>query len=343
MKSSLIKYIVIVLTVVFSSCEKVIDFDGKIPDPMLVVNCVIVPDSVITVHLTRSKFFLSKSYEFTNVENATVNMYINNSELEELKYIGDGVYQSAKTAKANDIVKITAEKAGLNSVESEVVVQPMITILSVDTTWVSTEYTGPIYDSLYNEIGKSTYAKVNVRVRFKDDGNEQNYYQLFVQKRTTDYYKVKTGEIYEQVLYNSWDIEYDDVVFGNTQSETDILGLSGNALNRSFSDELFNGKEYSLSFSTMGSKTEYFDGKTPTDKPAGKEDIEISLNRLSKSYYLYLRSANASMNVDFFSEPVQVYSNVKDGLGILGSYTTTFNQFYLGEFLGYSGGYYGNY
>ncbi len=320
------------MIVAFSSCEKVIDFDGKIPEPLMVVNCIVSPDSLISVHVTKSRFFLSNSYEFENVEDAKVVLVLNDSLQEELEHIGNGIYESKFIPKPNDKIHIYVQSAGLKETESTLIVQPKIDIISVDTTWVKIEYVNPIYDGLNNEIGTRKFIKVNVKIRFKDDDNEKNYYQLFVQKKITEYFKINNGEIFEQQLYNQWDIEYDDVVFGNTQSESDIFGQSSSNINRSFNDDLFNGKEYTLSFSTITSVSEYDEGKVPDYKPASREDLEITLNHLTKDYYLYILTANAAMNVDIFTEPVQIYSNINNGLGIFGNCTPVFTSFYLGEY-----------
>jgi V/A-type H+-transporting ATPase subunit B len=51
--------------------------------------------------------------------------------------------------------------------------------------------------------------------------------------------------------------------------------------------------------------------------------IQVQLQNISPSYYLYLKTfSEYSNSIDFFSEPIQVFSNVSGGIGIFGAYSS---------------------
>ncbi len=134
-------------------------------------------------------------------------------------------------------------------------------------------------------------------------------------------------------------ISQDDVVFGNN-SGLEPLETSTFSYFLEFSDELFNGKQYGLRVSFNSHSAEYFDEKETDYGPGYPNGVEVKqpikqelvffLQSISKSYYLYLRTRSASMNmIDFLSEPVQIYSNVNGGIGIFGSYATAISRIEL--------------
>jgi len=322
MKSKIVIYTAFVLISLLSSCEKTIDFNGKVPDPQLVMNCIALPDSTITVNLTKSKFFLSSSQDFTTVDNAIVTATINDTLKVNLTNTGNGNYVSGIIPKPNDKVRIDASAPSLESVWAEVNVQPKMTIISIDTTWVKIDnsYSYPIYNLTGDSIiGNAYNAEVKIKIKFQDNATEQNYYRL----------NVSNGLNYRSG-YSSYGsgysgVEFDDIVFGNTTQQGSILDIvSGTYGNNCFTDELINGKEYSLSIKSTTTHNIYLPGKKAGGDIVSKNELIIDLQQLSKSYYLYIKTKDASMASNpLFSEAVQIYTNIKGGMGILGTYTSS--------------------
>ena len=52
-------------------------------------------------------------------------------------------------------------------------------------------------------------------------------------------------------------------------------------------------------------------------------EVFVSLQSISEEYYYYLKSRGASGKDDFYSEPVQILSNIKGGIGFMGAYSTS--------------------
>ena len=323
MKFKIFIYTSLLIFSLLCSCEKTIDFSGKIPNPQLVLNCAVTPDSTIVVNLTKSKFFLSNNQGFTTVDNAVVSVTINDLVSDNLKNIGNGNYVSKITAKPNDKVKINASATSLESVSAEVTIRPKITIISVDTLWSSIDnsYNYPIYNLTRDSIiGNTYYWELRLKIKFQDNSNEQNYYRL-IATANQNYYNP----------YNSYDsygnsgFEFDDIVFGNSSKNGSIIDiLSSTYGNNCFSDELINGKEYSLSIKTNIMRNVYISGKKPKTDLQSNDSLTIDLQQLSKSFYLYRKTKDASTSTNpLFSEPVQIYSNITGGMGILGSFTSS--------------------
>lgn len=171
-------------------------------------------------------------------------------------------------------------------------------------------------------IGYLAYGKVDFKINFKDDPDVENYYLLnIVTKRDRyDFDKEMTGT--DGGVY---DFEYNDIVFDNKNTES---LLPKNSFLPIFSDALINGKDYSLLLTQPKiEKTFLFQGeeikKGYAMKPRPSWAVEryiISLSSISKDYYLYLKTVEAHRNmIPVFSEPVMIHSNIKNGVGIVGS------------------------
>ena len=99
-----------------------------------------------------------------------------------------------------------------------------------------------------------------------------------------------------------------------------------------FSDQLFNGKEYELDFFLPNSMP-YKLIQADTLK-GGFYWIYVELQSLSKDVYLYIKSIDGADNITngLFNEPYQVYSNIKNGIGIWGTYSSSIDTLKVGVY-----------
>lgn len=300
---------------IFASCEKVIEFKGEFVKPLLVVNGFITPDSAIKVQISKSRFFLSKEeMTFDKVTDAKVSLYINNGFVKTIAHTENGMYISTIKPLAGDIVRIKVEKEGETTVETETTVPLKVYITKVDTLSVKVvnENSSGNYFSGYENI------ETKMLVNFNDAPNERNYYRLTMQ--TITHYEDRT-------VKGSGYISSDDIVFGGTLSNPlDEGSISTRYFE--FSDDLFNGKAYALKITnnrmeyknTEDESNKDDDDPTQSKTPINTEYV-LQLQSISRDYFFYLRSLNANSNSsEFFSEPVQIHSNVNNGIGIWGSY-----------------------
>jgi hypothetical protein len=304
----------------FFSCEKEIQFKGEVVEPKMVVNGFLSPDSTVMIHLSASRFFLSNEYDFRNINDAVVLLWKDGVIVEVLRSVGDGHYVGDYYPKVGDKLRIMATAPGFDDIDCETEIVPPPAIQAVDT--LSTRFEVNDYWDGYGQeevIGYYGYEGYDLTVRISDPPHVSNYYRLFLYIR--NYYS--DGNYYDEDVW----FESDDLVFGSLSGD---LFESEENRNDVFSDELFDGSEYRLKlnyehyFSVDNSS--WYEEEYPNPKLIRRE-LNVELQGLSRSLYLYLKSRSASENGDdlggFFSEPVQIFSNVNGGIGVLGSYTRT--------------------
>ena len=305
----------------FAACEKEIDFTGKVTDSEIVISSFITPDSVIKAQVSESRFFLNDDYLFKPIENAVVSVYVNGTLRENMQHQSNGIYKASFKPMVGDIVKLIAKVSSMKDLSCETdIVQPS-ELIQLDTisTWTGSK---PILDTITtttNNVsstqivvkGKYRFRTINFTLTFKDNLTAKNYYRLVVDKTTVNSTKVNIN--YEYSL--------DDIISGNTKEVVPgPPSTLGKNLYHVFSDEMINGTQYPLIFSMKDTITVYDPAYA---RPLPIKTIHVDLQNTSKSFYLYLKTldAKASAN-ELFSEPIQIYTNVVGGIGILGSYTS---------------------
>jgi len=312
MKSFKILLSIIFTILAFASCEKEIQFRGEITDPQIVVNSFITPDSVISAQVSESRFFLNSETTFRNIENADISLFVNDTFKERLNHTNNGIYKGTYKPIAGETITLKVLVPSKAEVSCKTGVESQTEIIKVDVTGSSiVENNGTSSAIFPNELTEETSNRnIKFTLTFSDEANKQNFYRLVVTTRTH----------YLNEYQDDYNFSFDDIVSGNSNENSvgPPTSLSSNAYNV-FSDELFNGKQYSLKFSIDENK--YYYGEEQTNS---KKEVYINLQSISKGYYLYLKTRDASNDSNgFFSEPIQIYNNVEGGIGILGSYTSS--------------------
>lgn len=168
-------------------------------------------------------------------------------------------------------------------------------------------------------FGKDTAQGYTINFDWKDFGNEKNYYKVWGELRYDA--EIPTGTK-ENVVYRR------RRGFGYLDLNNDFSGDS-----RYFNDDERNGAEikiinarllFSKSFSCFGEdfRADCYPHRIIKDSD---KEFTIEVSNITKELYDYqnsLRSFNQNSN-NPFSEPSPVYSNIKNGLGIFGSYNAT--------------------
>lgn len=144
-------------------------------------------------------------------------------------------------------------------------------------------------DSVYLDTAGFPIGQITVRML--DDGSAENYYRIKL------FY-------YERVL--------DDFVELPIDSEDPLVNQFASNIDGGvvFSDATFNGNRRDVFF------------KTPFGYGQDSPKFMVLKEHLSKDYYLYVTSLSRYQNTGstLFQEPVFVFSNVKNGLGICSGY-----------------------
>ena len=325
-------FCILVVGFILISCERDVEFNGEVINPLVAVNSFVTPDSSITAYISMSRFFLKDSIAYRNVNNAEVNLWVNGALKEKLNLDSIGIYRGFYKPTISDKLKLTVEIPQMKQVSATTSFIDAPVILSVDTQKIIISKEILRYSSGDTMLVKNNY-KVNYKLKFADNGSQENYYRLIVRKVSFEGvwngYTNKVDTLIDGKSPQYSDFDFTDVVSGNTTdplsdgSTSPVAMLMSNANNvyYVFSDDVFNGKTYTLQFSTNITKN-------IKDIKYGflsdiKHEVYISLQSISEDYYLYLKTRGASNSTNFFSEPVKIHNNITNGVGILGSYTNS--------------------
>ena len=295
------------MATLLASCEKTIDFSGEIIDNKTPV-MISLPetDSTWTVRLTNSRFFLS-SGSITTIDNATFSLEVNGQQMgNSATNLGKGMYQMGYIPRSGDTITLNVMIPNRGELKAGCRIPARPTISEISFDWDTTTYIYP-YDE---DTTRYSYGDVKVKFIISDPGNEKNYYMLRLAQRRMEY--SYSGDDY---TWGDWYYHYltveDNVLFNpNISNEIIEIGDAENEGNSIlFTDERINGKDHQIAFSFYYNSQDNY-------------QYRLEFYSLSRDSYYFFKSRKAAENQDdltgIFSEPVQLYTNVDGGIGILG-------------------------
>jgi len=329
-RKRMMTYIPALLIMAFlaGSCETIIKFRGDGGDPRIVIYTLLHSDSLIKVSVAVSHAVFDEKYEVEQITNAVVRVYRDGVLLETLDYVPPvpvPEYQPAIThsryvSEVNRPVpgstyKIEVEVPGLTTASGSAMLPDPVPIIRIDTTFVISEW------------GE---RQMEVKIKFLDPAGTENLYRLTARGISGVYYGPKE-EPYSPlmpVMVTDEDLSYgasDEPLITPNQGD-DIFGMELYNNYTLFTDELISGKEYSL--------TMHFYYKAPDTDYYEFDHTYFMLNTLSRDLYLYLQSlsAQAQTRDNFLAEPVLVYTNITNGLGVVGAISTGKDSLKIGDY-----------
>jgi len=278
----------------FPSCEKGEDIvDFPIKDPELVVNAMFTPGKPFEFQISRSLSVLDNA-DLGNLPDATIYLYEDGIPIDTItEQSPDEWYFSDKTPVQGKTYAIKVYHQGYNHLEAEDVVPSPVQITKLsytvkDSSTYYDDYSGTYY-------GNCTF---DLTVNFTDPASSENYYLFSGYSFSIDSYYGDTLE--DNIYFNQKEGEN---AFVETYSNEGLI----------FSDKYFNGK--SFSFTVEIEDWNFTSGKT----------YFFVLTTLSHDAYLYKKSLAIYKDAhdNFFSEPVQVYNNIKNGYGVFAGFSST--------------------
>lgn len=286
-------FLLLSISLVYISCEKVIPFEGDVNIPKLVINSIFQSDSTFKVHVSSSRSVIDTA-SFQNIEDAVVTIKDDNgSIIETLNYVENGFYIGQTFPQENQTYSLQVTHPNYTNITSSDSLPSPITINSIDTSTTVDPINGD---------------RLQITLNFNDPESSQNYY-LIETYSVNEYLLIKNSDTTEYELDTTKQfMVLTDEVFQNGGSPFREQGL--------FNDLLFNGQNKALEL------------EIPYDNWSGTEDgyewsyttlsVRVYLHNISKSYYYYRTSLElyqgASGNP--FAQPVQVYSNIENGFGV---------------------------
>lgn len=315
-----------------SSCTETINFDAELTEPKLVVHSYITVGEPISAIIRESKFFLNDTTQHEFVKDAEVSVYVNGQYVEKLimksnHWMSPEVeYKGNYLPKLNDKIKLVVKRTGNADVYAETQIESPIEIIKIDTVSTDITYAGNLDGSVPMHLSKNFI--LNFNLQFNDDGNKKNYYRLIVERREVGYRNTwESVTIYPQKIESK---DLNTIVINPLESTIKEIWGGGNSdvlTYNIFKDDLFNSKVYNLKFllrtgvllqnpAYTGEYNNFFDSE--------KVIYRIYIQSISKDFYEYMASLSALANTNpFFSEAVQIKSNIVGGIGILGAYTNS--------------------
>lgn len=288
--------LLLVVMVLFPGCEKDIDLKLKKGGGKLVLFSFLVPDSVFSVHLSRSVSYSSID-DFERVYDGSVKVFQNGTLIDAFDYPFRDLWAQREQVdvRAGESYVVQASDASGNVVSGSVTIPLAVPIEKLDTVRILTPDDRGILRSY-----------IDCSITFTDPGQDENYYQLLMAEEFWD--TNGTGIKYSYQLVNFIKL---DPVFYIRDQEGSLLG--GIDFKGTFHDELFNGKRYHLKIRIPS---------TYVIPPALKQKRRLTFLLLSQSrdYFDYLRSrVVAEYNYEIpIVDPIKIHSNVEGGLGLVG-------------------------
>jgi hypothetical protein len=296
------KYILLscLLLVILASCEKSVTIDIPEKPAQLVVNSILEKGDSIRLMVGKTRHILSGSVmgnleETYAVKDANAVVYRNNIAIDTLVYFPSSHdYRSLKnTVVANGNVytyKVSAN--GYTPVEtssalpSQSVIAQLIRVKNART----------------NSGGGSMDE---ITIKLDDPAAEKNFYlvQIFPAWAGSSGYAV--------YCVSTSDKDVEQIGDDADPLATDNCYNGGRLL---LSDVNFNGKQKQLKlFVDSGELREFSDASGNIRRPY------VKVLRITEDYFRYIKSYSSyeSASGNPFAEPVNVYSNVKNGFGIL--------------------------
>ncbi|MGM0579793.1 MAG: DUF4249 domain-containing protein [Bacteroidota bacterium] len=286
--------LIILSLFIFLGCEKEVELKIDENESKIVLNAWLKTGQDPMVEINRSTFIFDKRGT-DKIENAEVILFENNEEVGFLEHFQSGFYKNENIEiKPDSEYKIIAKVDGFEDVTAE--------------EKSSENFAEDDYDFEYkSEVVNNQYGSGNqseITFTFQDNASSEDYY-LFRLKHSSKRWEINNPE---DTSYNE---SYSYLESSDLQLEQVYLARTGAML--VLKDEFFNGSEYSIRFKTNNLSTDFYSDE---DYEGISENI-FEVHKISKSFYLYLKSIENNQYPDPFTEPTQIFTNVENGYGIL--------------------------
>lgn len=298
--------ITLTLIILFSCQENIVDLDIGASESQLVIGGFINTDSTVIIKISRTVHPLETDAEY-GVKDARVTLFENDQPVTHLRYDNndsdsevDDVYVSDNqfVPEAGNEYSVLIESEGYTPVRASTSIPEEIEIDHV-------------------EIGRTLVQVgdflngVNASISFQDPPQEENYYSIVIREKRKVYHEYDefgqpieaSGFVFENRAKPLLPRLDDKIEFnGKSNFEFNVLYLS---------DVAFEGRLYTYDFLMHA--------------PDGGE-LTVYLNHITREHYQYgttsqLQQQESTENP--FSQPVQVFTNVDNGLGIFVGYHVT--------------------
>ncbi|MGB3780156.1 MAG: DUF4249 family protein [Tunicatimonas sp.] len=318
---------------VLMGCETTVEIDVPRYPAQLTVNSLFTPDSVWTVALSQNRYILDND-RFKGLPEAAVEVWQEGQLVTTLEYQGDNPFRRNSIYRATDVypkanipytLQVTHPDYATLVASSQVPDAPQIVSASLDVQDVRQE---GFFSS--NEIAYGLTFRL-------DDLPEENFYSISLLLRWEGFGAIDIDGSSKILLE-------ENVSFINIRSDDPVIDNAFDNYRNEllFKDVSFNGQQYQIKaygVFDLGSLiyTRLFDEGVILNEEAydregnvireagdttGMSTLHLVLRNTTEEYYNYnfTRDLQASVENNPFAQPVQVFDNVENGLGIFAGY-----------------------
>ncbi len=309
MKFKFIKLFLFLIS--FYSCSTKLDLDIPNLPPQIVLTGFITNDSIISIKISKTSPISEDNFE--KVNNATVKLYKNNQFIENLTKTDDGLYMSSVTASIGIVYTVIIDVPGFEqlSASTSVPEKPALTFAI-------------LYPDSYFDQQQLQYASKAV-TSFYDIPDNEDFYQISFY--TFDYkgseWDSDTGNF---IITDSARVNFRGVQYMNSNdpiilNEGDINYYRDKSDIRSFvfSDELLN-RYNTLNIYVRGINSYETGESVCVLRSISFDYYKFQKSWIRQSFNQGLGDFNPS-NMFLVKNPNDLYSNVKNGLGIFAGYS----------------------
>lgn len=286
--------LIILSVLLFLGCEKEVELEIDENESKLVLNAWLKTGDYPQVEINRSTFIFDKRGT-GKIDNAEVILFENNQEIGNLEHFQSGYYKNENLIiKPEAEYKIIARVDGFEDVSA--VERSSENFKEEDYEF---EYKS---EEVNHQYGNGSQSEITFT--FKDNPSSEDFY-LFMLNRTAKEWNINNPEDTTYAKYDAY-LESSDL-------RIEFFYLNSMGGMQVLKDELFNGNEYIIRFKTNNLSDAFYGG----------EEYEVNskyvfeVHKISKSFYLYLKSLDYNQYPDPFTEPTQIFTNVENGYGIL--------------------------
>lgn len=285
------------------SCETIVELDMPIHQPVIVLNSTLEPDSVCNVFLSHSRGAFDENI-INTIKDANVTL-----SYEDLSF---DLHQDSIVDYSEVTYYYTHPNKLISSLEYDIEVNHSDYKSVFSSTRIPQKINLLNYE--INSFDTTELRPTRLKLHFIDNTNEDNYYRirLFapIEYEDGDYY---WDDKWSQYDFNKF-VKYTEIeLYSNDPSLSDGSipweGYSFTGSEAFFTDDLFDGEQKEL----------VFDLDLDLNNFAAGDSLFLEFTSFSEDAYNYMYSVRRSQNSfvsPFGTEPVSIYSNIENGIGI---------------------------
>ena len=310
-----IKILMMVLMALgLGACVKEVDFNGEQSDPLLVVNGMQKVGQPTRLCVEKSTFFMDAAKD-CRVNDVAVDLYVNGVFMEALQVRDSMVTEMHIDWNSGDEVEVEELLYAFNYCEGQYLPcagdKLRFEVRSSEFETATAEVTMPeaphviSFDTVNFAYDTSAYELSVLQFALKlDDPQGTNYYNLFPRDALSGF--TSSDPVFTDLM----DFEVGELV----GESNDYYGYGPYNV---FPDTYFDGKTYSVSMKVSLWSYQFNEPFT----------LEVScvdehLYRYRTTYNAY-NASNPESLLGMFTEPVQVYSNVRNGIGVVAAQSSS--------------------